>query len=145
MTMDRISYPADHPREACGLFGIYNVPDPAPIIYAGLFALQHRGQEGAGMVVSDGQRARQFKGLGLVSQVFGPGTLDSLTGNLGIGHARYSTTGSSRIQHVQPIVVECVDGVWAIAHNGNLVNAQALRQSYQRTGINIAQTLFDLI
>ncbi|MEI7435507.1 MAG: amidophosphoribosyltransferase [bacterium] len=140
--MDRTTCQVDQPREACGLFGLYNVPDPAPIIYAGLFALQHRGQEGAGMVVSDGQRVRQFKGLGLVSQVFAPGTLDSLVGNLGIGHVRYSTTGSSRIQNVQPIVVECVDGVWAIAHNGNLVNAQALRQSYQEAGA-IFQTSTD--
>ena len=132
----------DHPRESCGLFGIYGIETCAPLIYQGLFALQHRGQEGAGIVVSDGQEVRSFKGQGLVSDVFAAGITARLNGSLGIGHVRYSTTGASRIQNVQPLVVECVDGIWAVAHNGNLVNASALRQMYQESGA-IFQTSTD--
>lgn len=124
----------DHPRENCGLFGVYGLDDPAAIIYRGLFSLQHRGQEGAGMVVSDGEEIRSVKGQGLVSEVLGKKNWDNLRGHLGIGHVRYSTTGTSRIQNVQPLVVECVDGIWAVAHNGNLVNAVRLRKMYQDAG-----------
>jgi amidophosphoribosyltransferase len=133
----------DHPKEACGVFGVYGVPDAASVIYRGLFALQHRGQEGAGMVVSDGENAQSLKGLGLANEVFTREALRRLAGrSLGIGHVRYSTTGSSRIQNVQPIVVECVDGIWAVAHNGNLVNAGELRRMYQEAGA-IFQTSTD--
>jgi len=132
----------DHPRESCGVLGVYGVPAPAPIIYQGLFALQHRGQEAAGMVVSDGSQVRSVKGQGLVNDVFASDFGDSLPGHLGIGHVRYSTTGSTRIQNVQPLVAECVDGIWAVAHNGNLVNAAKLRRMYQEAGA-IFQTSTD--
>ncbi len=94
------------------------------------------------MVVSDGQEVRSFKGQGLVNDVFDPPSLERLPGSVGIGHVRYSTTGGSRIQNVQPLVAECVDGIWAVAHNGNLVNASALRQMYQESGA-IFQTSTD--
>jgi amidophosphoribosyltransferase len=132
----------DRPREACGIVGIFGIPDASALIYTGLFALQHRGQEGAGIVVSDGTQIRSTKGLGLVNDVFSRDVLADLTGHLGIGHVRYSTTGAPRLQNVQPLVVECCDGIWAIAHNGNLVNAQALRLMYQESGA-IFQTSTD--
>ncbi|MFH1476812.1 MAG: amidophosphoribosyltransferase [Verrucomicrobiota bacterium] len=134
--------PTEKPREACGLCGVYGVPDAAPLIYQGLFALQHRGQEGAGIVTSDGRRVRSIKGLGLVNDIFSAGSWAELPGHAGIGHVRYSTTGSSRIQNVQPLVVECSDGIWAIAHNGNLVNAGSLRRMYREAGA-IFQTSTD--
>lgn len=129
-----MSMDIDSPRESCGLFGVYGINAAAPVINAGLFSLQHRGQEGAGIVVSDGQKMRYHKGLGLVNDVFTKRQLAELPGNLGIGHVRYSTTGSDRIENVQPLVAECVDGLWAIAHNGNLVNAKSLRKMYQDAG-----------
>ncbi|OGV65187.1 MAG: amidophosphoribosyltransferase [Lentisphaerae bacterium RIFOXYC12_FULL_60_16] len=132
----------DHPLEHCGLFGVYGVPAAAPLIFTGLFALQHRGQEGAGIVVSDGTQVSSAKGLGLVSEVFAGRPWDTLPGSIGIGHVRYSTTGASRVQNVQPLVVECVDGIWAVAHNGNLVNAARLRRMYQEAGA-IFQTSTD--
>lgn len=110
-----------------------------PLIYRGLFALQHRGQEGAGIVVSDGREVRSIRGLGLLNDVFDGKSWSALPGHLGIGHVRYSTTGNPRIQNVQPLVVECVDGLWAIAHNGNLTNAARLRRMYQESG-SIFQT-----
>ena len=132
----------DRPREYCGLFGVYGVPNAAAEIYAGLFAQQHRGQEGAGIVVSDGDKVRSQKGTGLLSEACGRGSLQALQGHLGIGHVRYSTTGSSRPHNVQPLVVECLDGIWGIAHNGNLLNARELRLSYQEAGA-IFQTSTD--
>ena len=132
----------DKPREFCGLFGVFGVPNPAAKIYAGLFSLQHRGQEGAGIVVSDGTKVRSKKALGLVSELSQKKLTADLPVHLGIGHVRYSTTGSNRIQNVQPLVVECIDGIWAIAHNGNLVNAEQLRMSYQEAGA-IFQTSTD--
>ncbi|MCX8045098.1 MAG: amidophosphoribosyltransferase [Desulfobacterota bacterium] len=129
-------------KEFCGLFGVYGIQDAASLIYRGLFALQHRGQEGAGIVVSDGIKIRSYKGMGLVGDVFTDQILSHLTGTLGIGHVRYSTTGSTRIQNVQPLVAECADGIWAIAHNGNLVNAATLRSMYQESG-SIFQTSTD--
>lgn len=132
----------DEPRESCGVFGVFGLPDAALLIHAGLFSLQHRGQEGAGIVVSDGARVTSSKGVGKVNDVFSTEILHGMSGHLGIGHVRYSTTGSSRVQNVQPLVVECADGIWAIAHNGNLINAQTLRQMYQESGA-IFQTSTD--
>ena len=132
----------DHPREECGIFAVYGVDDAAPEIYNGLFSLQHRGQEGAGIVVSDGEKIRSQKGSGLVSEVFTPDKLGRLKGHLGIGHARYSTTGANKTQNIQPLVVECSDGIWAVAHNGNLTNAGRLRRMYQDAGA-IFQTSTD--
>ena len=132
----------DRPHESCGLFGVFGVPDAAKLIYAGLFSLQHRGQEGAGIVASDGEKIRSTKGMGLLNEVFTERPPSTLPGYLGIGHVRYSTTGSSRPQNVQPIVFECLDGIWALAHNGNLTNAATMRRSYQDAGA-IFQTSTD--
>ncbi len=132
----------DHPKEACGLFGVFGVPKVAPLIYQGLFSLQHRGQEGAGIVTSDGSRLRCVKGNGLLNDVAARTDFKDLDGHLGIGHVRYSTTGGSSIDNVQPLMVECIDGMWAIAHNGNLVNADKLRLMYQESGA-IFQTSTD--
>lgn len=125
--------PGEYPRESCGLFGVFGAPNTAPLIYQGLFSLQHRGQEGAGIVTSDGQ-IHSIKGMGLVNDVFATRSWAELPGHLGIGHVRYSTTGSTRIQNVQPLVAECSDGLWAIAHNGNLTNAGSLRRMYRDAG-----------
>ena len=132
----------EQPHEFCGLFGVYGLEEVAPTIYQGLFSQQHRGQEGAGIAVADGENVRSMKGQGLVSEVFAGKDWSALGGHLGIGHVRYSTTGSTRIQNVQPLVVECVDGIWAVAHNGNLVNAERLRLMYQEAGA-IFQTSTD--
>lgn len=132
----------EKPMEACGIFGLHGTDNPAPVIFQGLFSLQHRGQEGAGIVVADGKKVRSAKGQGLVGDVFSRESMEGLHGHLGIGHVRYSTTGSTRIQNVQPLVAECVDGIWAVAHNGNLVNAGTLRQMYQEAGA-IFQTSTD--
>jgi len=104
--------------------------------------LQHRGQEGAGIVVSDGEHIRSIKGVGLLNEVIAAHRGVKLPGAIGIGHVRYSTTGSSKPQNVQPLVVECADGLWAVAHNGNLTNARGLRLSYQEAGA-IFQTSTD--
>lgn len=132
----------DKPKESCGLYGVFGVERAAPLIYRGLFSQQHRGQEGAGIVASDGRKIKSVKGLGLVSEVFDGKSWDMLPGHLGIGHVRYSTTGSSRLENVQPLIAECVDGIWAVAHNGNLVNAERLRRMYQEAGA-IFQTSTD--
>lgn len=133
---------SDKPKESCGIFGVFGVPDACQVIYNGLFSLQHRGQEGAGIVVSDSQVVASVKGMGLVSELTTKPDFDNLRGHLGIGHVRYSTTGSSRLQNVQPLVVECLDGLWSISHNGNLVNAKELRRQYQEAGA-IFQTSTD--
>ena len=132
----------DHPKEACGIFGVFGVRAPFSVVHEGLFALQHRGQEGVGIAVADGRHVRSLKCQGLVSDIMARPGLDRMTGHLGIGHVRYSTTGSTRIENVQPLVVECVDGIWAVAHNGNLVNAARLRKMYQEAGA-IFQTSTD--
>jgi amidophosphoribosyltransferase len=132
----------EKPGEYCGLMGVFGVPDAASRVYAGLFSLQHRGQEGAGIVVSDQETICSVKCSGLVSDIPAKKPLDQLPGHVGIGHVRYSTTGSSRPQNLQPLVAECLDGIWAIAHNGNLINARQLRRSYQEAGA-IFQTSTD--
>jgi amidophosphoribosyltransferase len=132
----------DRPREHCGLFGLFGVPNAAGLIYNGLFAQQHRGQEGAGIVASDGEKVRSIKGQGLLTEVFSKRSPGELAGHLGIGHVRYSTTGSSTPQNVQPIVFGCIDGIWALAHNGNLTNARKMRRNYQEGGA-IFQTSTD--
>src|SRR3989440_7004889 len=119
----------ESPREACGLFGVWAPgEDISRLIYFGLFALQHRGQESAGMAVSDTRNIIVYRELGLVSQVFDEATLSTLQGGLGIGHTRYSTTGSTTWENAQPAFKS--DGVrgLALGHNGNLVNAAELAE-----------------
>ncbi|MCX5860712.1 MAG: amidophosphoribosyltransferase [Desulfomonile sp.] len=129
-------------KEACGIFGIFGVDDPARLIYLGLYALQHRGQESAGIVISDGTEVRAHKGMGLISDVFKEGTLDSLKGSMGIGHVRYSTTGSSMLRNAQPFLVEQIDRIFALGHNGNIVNIANLRRRLESGGA-IFQTSTD--
>jgi amidophosphoribosyltransferase len=122
-------------REECGLFGIYAPgEDAARLTYFGLFALQHRGQESAGIAVSDGKTVRMYKDLGLVTRVFTEPILQSLQGHIAVGHTRYSTTGSSTLRNVQPLACPTLDGNIAIAHNGNLVNAHRLRAMLEAEG-----------
>jgi len=134
----------EKPRDHCGVFGVYGHPDAAILTYYGLYALQHRGQESAGIVASDGdgQPLRRHSGMGLVSQVFDDALLKELKGNRAIGHVRYSTTGSSSPENAQPIMVNCSRGQIAIAHNGNLVNANILRDELEAYG-SIFQTTVD--
>lgn len=122
-------------KEKCGVFGIWGPKEAAQITYTGLFAQQHRGQESAGIAVSDGKNLNGHTGMGLVSQVFSPRMLrEELAGTGAIGHVRYSTTGSSRLCNAQPLLREFSLGPVAVAHNGNLINAQLLRQEYEAHG-----------
>jgi len=122
-------------KEKCGLFGIWGTDRAAELCYQGLFAQQHRGQESAGIVVSDGTGLHGHAGMGLVSQVFSPRTLkEDLVGRAGIGHVRYSTTGSSKLCNAQPLLRQYLMGPVAVAHNGNLINAQLLRRQYEEHG-----------
>src|SRR5438105_15024130 len=123
------------PKEACGLFGVWAPgEDISRLIYFGLFALQHRGQESAGMAVSDGDNILVYKDLGLVSQVFNESTLATLQGDLGIGHNRYSTTGSTTWDNAQPSFKTRGPRGLAIGHNGNLVNTAELAEIVGRRG-----------
>lgn len=122
-------------REECGVFGITGADNPAELTFQGLYALQHRGQESAGIcVIGDSGTARVRKGTGLVSDVFSADDLNDLTGHSAVGHVRYSTAGGSRSQNAQPIVVRYSHGDLAIAHNGNLTNAQELREELVEEG-----------
>ena len=117
------------PQDACGVFGVWAPgEDVAKLTYFGLYALQHRGQESAGIAVSNGRQILVYKDMGLVSQVFDETTLDSLKGHLAIGHSRYSTTGASTWQNAQPTFRPTADGSIALGHNGNLINAHELQQ-----------------
>ena len=128
-------------HESCGVFGIYAAGlSVARITYFGLFALQHRGQESAGIATADGEHIRVFTKMGLVSQVFDEDVLARLQGHIAIGHNRYSTTGSSRISNAQPIVIEGPAGSLALAHNGNIVNSEALRRELSEQGVSFATT-----
>ena len=129
-------------RESCGIFAIYGVEDPARLIYLGLYALQHRGQESAGIVVSDGLNVQAHKGMGLIPDVFGEENLRDMKGTMGIGHVRYSTTGSSMLRNAQPFLVEQIDRVFALGHNGNIVNIAKLRRKLEERGA-IFQTSSD--
>jgi amidophosphoribosyltransferase len=143
--IDRLSAsgPLDQPRHHCGLFGIFGVDRAADLAHLGLYALQHRGQESAGIAVSDGKRILCHKGMGLVSTVFSdPTTLARLPGRVAIAHNRYSTTGSSNVINAQPLSVEFKCGQLAAAHNGNLVNAAELRRKMEGDG-SIFQTTAD--
>jgi amidophosphoribosyltransferase len=131
-----------YPKHYCGVFGVYGHPNAAELTYYGLYALQHRGQESAGIVTSDGRQFHQHKGMGLVSQVFRGNILHDLAGHLALGHTRYSTTGSSHLQNAQPLTVDCARGQIAIAHNGNLTNASQLRDELEARG-SIFQTTVD--
>jgi len=132
----------DRPKEECGVLGISTPHGDgvAQLAFFGLFALQHRGQEAAGIAVSDGRRARVHKEAGLVANVFSPETLAPLVGYHAIGHTRYSTTGSNAERNIQPFLIETMHGPLALAHNGNLVNATALRDELLNRGFGLTAT-----
>ncbi len=132
----------DKPREACGIAGVYGLPEAANLVYLMLYALQHRGQEGAGIVTCDETGFHSIRNSGLVADVFNQDKLASLEGTAGVGHVRYSTTGPSVERNAQPIVVEYCRGNLALAHNGNLVNAVELHRTLVQQG-SIFQTSAD--
>ena len=134
-------YLDDKPREECGVFGIYAPGrDVARLSFFGLYALQHRGQEAAGILSCDGARTNMHKGIGLVSQVFNEQNLSPLIGHMAIGHTRYSTTGGQHVRNVQPFLIETMHGPLGIAHNGNLTNALTLRQLLLKRGVGLSST-----
>lgn len=134
----------DEVHEACGVFGVYgnSKMDVTRLVYFGLYALQHRGQESCGIAVNNGGEFNGYKGMGLISEVFTEKVLDRLEGTMAIGHSRYSTTGGNSIENAQPLVVNYKDGRLALAHNGNLVNAVVIRKELEDTGA-IFQTATD--
>lgn len=129
-----MSLSSDKFHDECGVFGIYKHPEAANLAYLGLHALQHRGQEGAGICSSDGKQLHVEKSMGLVTDIFNEKRLKRLPGHIAIGHNRYSTAGASSLKNVQPIMVNFSLGSLAIAHNGNLVNAQELRDELEKKG-----------
>jgi len=118
----------------CGVFGISGHPEAANIAYLGLHALQHRGQESAGIVSSDGSRLFAHRAMGLVQDVFSNAALATLPGRQAIGHVRYSTAGGSHLRNAQPLAVDYAHGSVAVAHNGNLTNYEELRASLEAEG-----------
>jgi amidophosphoribosyltransferase len=121
-------------KDECGVFGIFGHPEAANMTYLGLYALQHRGQESGGIAASDGVQVRVSRAMGYVADVFDTETLAGLPGTLAVGHVRYSTAGTSQLLNAQPILIDCAHGQIAIGHNGNLVNAQELRDELVRQG-----------
>jgi amidophosphoribosyltransferase len=121
-------------KDECGVFGIFGHPEAANMTYLGLYALQHRGQESAGIAASDGEQVRIAREMGYVADIFDGGTLARLPGPLAIGHVRYSTAGESKLANAQPILIDCAHGQIGICHNGNIVNARELRDELVRQG-----------
>ncbi len=129
-------------KDECGVFGIAGHPDAANLTYLGLYALQHRGQESAGIASSDGKRVSLSRAMGYVADCFDEEKLNELSGSLAIGHVRYSTAGESNLVNAQPILIDCSHGEISLCHNGNIVNATELRQQLVREG-SIFQTSSD--
>jgi len=132
----------DHPKEFCGLFGIYGHNQASWLTYLGLYSLQHRGQEACGIVTNNKGVLTIHKEMGLVSDVFSEDVIDKLKGNMAVGHVRYSTTGSSVLKNAQPLLIDHAKGSMCIAHNGNLVNSLELHQYLEKCG-SIFQTTTD--
>src|SRR5262244_903397 len=132
----------DKLKEYCGVVAVHNHPEASTVAYLGLHQLQHRGQESAGMVASDGAHMHVHKAMGLVADIFNEEVLSKLPGNLAIGHTRYSTSGDSALLNAQPIMVDCNKGLIAVAHNGNLTNASEIRARMEAQG-SIFQTSSD--
>jgi amidophosphoribosyltransferase len=131
----------EYPKHYCGVFGVYGHPNAAQLTYYGLYALQHRGQESAGIVACDDGQFRVHRGMGLVPQVFTGDVLTRLSGSMAVGHTRYSTTGSSHLRNAQPLTGDCQLGQIAIAHNGNLTNACLLRDELEARGAMFQTTV----
>jgi amidophosphoribosyltransferase len=132
----------DKLHEECGVFGIYGHPEASKMAYLGLYALQHRGQESSGIAAWDGQRLVAYRAMGYVADAFTEAELARLAGSLAVGHVRYSTAGASKLVNAQPILIDCAHGQIALCHNGNLVNADTLREDLVRDGA-IFQTSSD--
>jgi amidophosphoribosyltransferase len=132
----------DKMTEECGVFGVYGHPESAKLTYYGLHALQHRGQESAGICASDGEKFTSHRGMGLVTEAFGNDELANIHGFMSIGHVRYSTSGESRIENAQPLIFKYIQGNLALAHNGHLVNARQVKHQLERQG-SIFQTTSD--
>jgi amidophosphoribosyltransferase len=132
----------DHFHDECGIFGIFGHEEAAKLTYLGLHALQHRGQESAGIVSTDTAELYIAKGMGLVQEIFTPGVIAKLPGAAAIGHTRYSTAGDTSLSNAQPIVIDCNKGKLALGHNGNLTNANELRRKLEHRG-SIFQTTSD--
>jgi len=130
------------PKDECGIFAVYDHEEAAKLTYFGLYALQHRGQESAGIVVSDGEKVMEHKAMGLVPEIFNERVLRDLKGNMALGHVRYSTTGSSLLVNAQPFRVRHSGKSMSIAHNGNIVNAHGIRSELEKSG-SIFQTTMD--
>jgi amidophosphoribosyltransferase len=124
----------DKLHEACGVFGIFGHPEAAKLAYLGLYSLQHRGQESAGIASADGTRVRVVRRMGHVADIFDEPTLAELPGSVAIGHTRYSTAGESKLSNAQPILIDCVHGQIGVCHNGNIVNANEIRERLVRAG-----------
>ena len=137
-----VSLPDDKFHDHCGVFAIFGHPEAAKLTYLGLYALQHRGQESAGIAVSNGEKLRCHKQMGQVAEVFTEDVLASLTGQYAIGHTRYSTAGDTALRNAQPLMVTCQKGQVALGHNGNLVNASTIRRDLESRG-DIFQTTSD--
>ncbi|MBL8091748.1 MAG: amidophosphoribosyltransferase [Anaerolineales bacterium] len=136
-----MNYFNESPKEECGVLGIFAPnEDVARMTFFGLYALQHRGQEAAGMAVADGQTISIHKGVGLVSHVFTPNVMADLKGHYAIGHTRYSTTGSSLLRNAQPFMIETMHGPLALAHNGNLINSAELRNELMEQGVGFSSS-----
>ena len=134
---------SDYPKHYCGVFGVFGHPNAAELAYFGLYALQHRGQESAGIVSCHEGKFYKHHGMGLVPQIFNdPKILHDLVGDRAIGHTRYSTTGTSNLRNAQPLTVDCARGQIAVAHNGNLTNAAQLRDELESRGL-VFQTTVD--
>src|SRR5438128_1505426 len=121
-------------HEECGVFGVYGHPEAANLVYLGLYALQHRGQESAGIASSDCKKIHHVRKMGHVADIFTPDVLNHLPGQLAIGHTRYSTAGDTSLKNAQPLSVACSKGQVAVAHNGNLTNAIELRGELEEDG-----------
>ena len=132
----------DRPRDECGVFGIHGHPEAAKITYFGLYALQHRGQESAGIAVAKDKRIEIHKGMGLVPEIYTMEDLEKLEGTSAIGHVRYSTTGGSNLTNAQPFIARHKQKTYAVAHNGNLTNAHELKRELEEMG-SIFQTTMD--
>jgi amidophosphoribosyltransferase len=132
----------DHFHDECGVFGVFNHAEAAKMTYLGLYALQHRGQEAAGIASTDGANIHIHKAMGLVQEIFTPEVISHLPGGVAIGHTRYSTAGDKSLMNAQPVVIDCNKGKLAVAHNGNLTNAMELRRKLEHRG-SIFQTTSD--
>ena len=136
-----MTYEVKSLNEECGVFGIWGHPDAAKLTYFGLYSLQHRGQEGAGILSNDAGQLKRHRDMGLLSEVFrDPANLDKLTGMAAIGHVRYATAGEASVDNIQPFMFKFHDGQLGLAHNGNLTNAESLRHELEKNGAIFSST-----